>query len=69
MLLSGIITIDGRTVDAVSESMPIEAGQAVQIVQVHGHRVVVRPIEEEPAAPPIDPLQETYDNPFEDPPA
>ena len=70
MLLSGVITIDGRTVDAVSESMPVEVGQTVRVVQVRGHRVVVRPVDEEPAAaPPADPLQRTYDDPFELPPA
>jgi membrane-bound ClpP family serine protease len=70
MLLSGVITIDGRTIDAVSESMPIEVGQAVQVVQVRGHGVVVRPAEEEPAAEtPVDPLQRTFEDPFELPPA
>ena len=70
MLLSGVITIDGRTIDAVSESMPIEVGQAVRVVQVRGHGVVVRPVDEQPAAePPVDPLQRAYDDPFDLPPA
>jgi membrane-bound ClpP family serine protease len=70
MLLSGVITIDGRTVDAVSESLPIEAGQAVRVVQVRGHGVVVRPVDEEPPAEPaVDPLQRAYDDPFDIPPA
>jgi membrane-bound ClpP family serine protease len=70
LLLSGVITIDGSTVDAVSESMPVEVGQAVRVVQVRGLRVVVRPIDEESAAAPaIDPLERTYDDPFELPPA
>jgi len=69
MLLSGVITIDGHSIDAVSESMPFEVGQPGQVVQVRGHRVVVRPIEEDAAtAPPADPLQRTYDDPFESPP-
>ena len=69
MLLSGVITIDGRTVDAVSESMPIEVGQTVRVVQIRGHGVVVRPIEESEAAePPADPLQRTFDDPFDLPP-
>jgi membrane-bound ClpP family serine protease len=68
MLLSGVITIDGRTVDAVSESMPIEVGQAVRVVQVRGHGVVVRPIDQQPE-PPVDPLQRTFDDPFDPPPA
>ena len=70
MLLSGVITIDGRNIDAVSESMPIEVGQAVRVVQVRGHGVVVRPIDKEPPTePPVDPLQQTFDDPFDLPPA
>jgi membrane-bound ClpP family serine protease len=70
MLLSGVVTIDGHNVDAVSESMPVEIGQAVRVVQVRGHGVVVRPIDEEEAAtPPVDPLQRTFDDPFDLPPA
>jgi len=70
MLLSGVITVNDRTIDAVSESQPIEIGQTVQIVQVRGHKVVVRPIEEQAeVAPPEDPLQRAYDNPFDLPPA
>jgi membrane-bound ClpP family serine protease len=68
MLLSGAITVDGRTIEAISESLPIEVGQPVKIVQVRGHRVVVRPLDEEPA-PSVDPLQRTYDEPFDLPPA
>ena len=68
MLLSGVIVIDGHTVDAVSESMPIEVGQAVRVVQVRANRVVVRPVDEASAAPPIDPLQRTFDDPFDTPP-
>jgi membrane-bound ClpP family serine protease len=70
MLLSGVITIDGRTVDAVSESMPVEVGQAVRVVQVRGRMVVVRPIDGEPATkPPVPPLERTFDDPFDAPPA
>jgi membrane-bound ClpP family serine protease len=69
MLLSGIVVVDGRPMDAVSEGMPIEVGQTVRIVQVKGNRVVVRVVEEEPASTPPDPLQRTYDDPFELPPA
>ncbi len=69
MLLSGVVTIDGQTIDAVSESMPIEVGQAVRVVQVRANRVVVRPLEKEeqkaPAGPPPDPLKENYDDPFD----
>ncbi len=46
MLPSGAIVVGGRTIDAISEGMPIEAGQRVQVIEVHGHRVVVRPTAE-----------------------
>ena len=71
MLLSGVVTIDGRNRDAVSESMPVEVGQRVQVIQVRGHCLVVRPIAEEEAGgtPAASPLERTYDDPFDAPPA
>jgi membrane-bound serine protease (ClpP class) len=70
MLLSGVIIVDGRTVDAVSESLPIEVGQVVRVMQVRGHGVVVRPADDEPPEePPTDPLQQTYEEPIDLPPA
>ena len=70
MLLSGAIEVDGEKVDAVSESMPVEAGQAVVVIRVQGNRVVVRPVEVEPSsAPPADLLEQTFDDPFDVPPA
>lgn len=67
MLLSGIITVDGTSVDAVSEGMPVEVGQLVRVIHVRGHVVVVRPLEEgELSEGPADPLQRTYDDPFEE---
>ena len=47
MLPSGPVEIEGRTVDCVSEGMPIEAGQLVKVIEVRGMRVVVRAVEEE----------------------
>jgi len=72
MLPSGAITIDGHTVDAVSEGVAIDAGQRVRVIDVHGNRVVVRPVDDEPASPAdADPLSRPIDavglDPFEDP--
>jgi membrane-bound ClpP family serine protease len=51
MLPSGGVTVDGRTIDAISEGMAVESGQKVRIIQVRGNRVVVRPVEDdEPTA-------------------
>ena len=52
MLPSGAITIEGRTIDAYSEGMPIEAGQKVIVIEVHGTRVVVQPLDDD--APPAE---------------
>jgi membrane-bound serine protease (ClpP class) len=49
MLPSGAIFIDGRTYDATAPGVAIEPGTAVRVVEVHGVRIVVRPIEDEDA--------------------
>lgn len=62
MLPSGAVSIDGHTIDALSEGVPIEIGQRVRVIEVRGNRVVVRPVddevpsdaEENPLARPID---------------
>jgi len=53
MLPSGAITIEGHTIDAVSEGMFIEPGQLVRVMEVRGNRVMVRLVDgdEEPLAP------------------
>ena len=48
--------------------MPVEEGQLVRVIQVRGSCLVVRPVEEE-ESPPADPLQQTYDDPFDAAPA
>jgi len=50
LLPSGDIVIEGRTFDAVSKGMPIEAGQRIEIVDVSALRLVVRPLSERQAA-------------------
>ncbi len=67
MLPGGAIVIDGRTIDAVSEGMPIEAGEMVRVIEVRGYRVLVRRIEGElPSESAQDPLMRPVDDPFED---
>lgn len=65
MLPAGAITIENRTIDAVSEGMVIEAGQTVQVVEARGNRVVVRPIEDDLAdstTDDVDPLSQSFDS-------
>jgi membrane-bound ClpP family serine protease len=49
MLPSGIIAVDGVTLDAVSEGLPIEVGQRVRVIEIRGNRVVVRGLPDEPS--------------------
>lgn len=72
MLPSGAVVIDGRSYDALSEGIAIEKGQWVQVVEVRGTRIVVRPTDRPPASPaPDDPLSQPIDtlglDSFDDP--
>jgi membrane-bound ClpP family serine protease len=69
MLPSGANAVAGRTYDAVSEGVPIEAGQPVQVIHVRGNRVVVRPARELPsvASRPQDAQDEPLDTVVPDP--
>ena len=75
MLPSGIVVINGKPYDAVSEGTPIEAGQTVLVVSVSTQRLVVRPdttiraelVESPPGTAPIvsgDPLAQQIADPF-----
>ncbi|HEX7447038.1 MAG TPA: NfeD family protein [Pirellulales bacterium] len=62
MLPSGAVLIDGRSYDALSEGIAIEKGQWVQVVEVRGTRIVVRPTDRPPSSPPPDdPLSQPID--------
>lgn len=71
MLPSGAVQIHGRSVDAVSLGIPIEAGQLVRVVEVRGNRVVVAPVEESTildetaAASPKQPADDDLSRPIE----
>ena len=68
MLPSGAIIIEGRTIDAYSEGLPIEAGQKVMVIEVHGTQVVVQPVEDEsPSAEGGDELSRPIDSVGPDP--
>ncbi len=71
MLPSGVITVDGRTIDAVSDGTPIDPGQKVRIAEVQGNRVLVHCIDEQtPSESDVDPLARPIDSisgdPFQD---
>ncbi len=46
-LPSGITEFEGRRVETTAENMSIDAGKLVRVVDVQGHRVIVRRIETE----------------------
>lgn len=46
MLPSGAVEIDGQMVDAVTQGVPIDPGQYVEVIEVRANRVVVRPAAE-----------------------
>lgn len=72
MLPGGLVVIDGKTYDAVSEGVPIEPNQPVVVVNVSTQRLVVRPDlgMETPSATanasdkPKDPLRQQIPDPF-----
>lgn len=67
MLPSGAVLVAGRTVDALSEGVPIDPGQLIRVVEVRGNRVVVRPIDESEILAETEPSPPAVDNPFEEP--
>ena len=68
MLPGGIVAIDGRNVEAVSEGIAIELGQQVRVIKVQANRVVVRPMEGEvPSASAENPLERPIDSIVNDP--
>ncbi len=77
MVPSGIVVIEGKTYDAVSEGMPIEPNQSIIVIGVSTQRLVVRPdntiqaqlISNEPTPPaanPNEPLIADIPDPFAD---
>jgi membrane-bound serine protease (ClpP class) len=62
MLPSGIVVIDDRTFDAVSEGMPIDEGLWIRVIEVRGNRLIVEGIPEpKPTASGEDPLAQPVD--------
>lgn len=65
MLPAGAITINNRTIDAVSEGMVIEVGQTIQVIESRGNRVVVRPVDDDgpdTKTNDVDPLSQSFDS-------
>ncbi len=68
MLPSGIILVDGKKLDAISNGFAIEMGDAVKITKVRGNLIHVEPYEGEIEDPANLPVRDRniLDQPFED---
>ncbi|MBL9125053.1 MAG: hypothetical protein JNG90_15555 [Planctomycetaceae bacterium] len=72
MLPSGVVLVEGQSVDAVGQGMAIEPGQRIKVIEVRGTRVVVRPVDDESTGADDDPLSrpistlgiDSLENPF-----
>jgi membrane-bound ClpP family serine protease len=75
MLPSGAIVVGGRTYDAVSEGMPIDPNQEIEVIAVRGKHIVVRARREGAASGQTEddvlsqPMDTLLPDPFQDPPA
>ena len=68
MLPSGVVSVDGQTLDATSEGMVIEAGQTVRVIKIEANRLVVRAVEDEiPSSTAENPLERPIDSIAADP--
>ena len=68
MLPSGVVNVDGQTLDATSEGMVIEAGQTVRVLKIEANRLVVRAVEDEiPSSTAENPLERPIDSIAADP--
>ena len=45
MLPGGVVKVEGKTYDAVSDGIPVEDGEYVEVIAVRNNRLVVRPIQ------------------------
>jgi membrane-bound serine protease (ClpP class) len=68
MLPSGVVSVDGQSLDATSEGMVIEAGQTVRVIKIESNRLVVRVVEGEiPTAAAENPLDRPIEGIAADP--
>ena len=51
MLPSGIIEVDGRKYDALSDGLPIDEDQPIKVIAIKNNHILVAPYDEETASP------------------
>jgi membrane-bound ClpP family serine protease len=64
MLPSGVVLVEGKTYDAVSNGLPVEPGQNIRVVAIDTQRLVVR-VDEEPFRDPAAPVDNSAPSPAE----
>ena len=68
MVPSGVVSVDGQSLDSTSEGMVIEAGQTVRVIKIESGRLVVRAVADEiPTAAAENPLERPIDSISADP--
>ncbi len=65
MLPSGVVFVEGKSYDAISNGMPIETGQAIRVIALDTGRLVVR-VDDSPILEPL--LEEVNENPLSESP-
>jgi membrane-bound ClpP family serine protease len=65
MMPSGAVRIENRTYDAISDGMPIDEGQWVEVIDVRTHRIVVRPASEPPLPSDEPPSEDMLSRPLD----
>jgi membrane-bound ClpP family serine protease len=57
MLPSGVVLVEGKTYDAVSNGLPIDPGQNVRVIAIDTQRLVVR-VDDEPFKEPLPAIEQ-----------
>lgn len=66
MLPSGSVEVEGKYIDAISQGMAIDLGQAVVVTEVRANRVVVRPADEDEASRLVKNPRDVFSTPIEE---
>lgn len=64
MLPSGVVSVEGKTYDAISNGLPIEPGQKIRVIGLDTQRLVVR-VDDEPFK---EPPEQLLERPFSESP-
>jgi membrane-bound ClpP family serine protease len=63
MLPSGVVLVEGKTYDAVSNGLPIDSGQKIRVIGIDTQRLMVR-VDDEPFKEPVSTAEQGEQVPF-----